>query len=134
MFDFIQKKAANLRSGVDNCPKFTAFGNENEILVPSGTRESVKAKIQVTGHFLLQKRFICKFTIDGHEIEAKATLLGDTFTCDAVEFTTTSPETTVKFDILYEKTKALANPNNVHCKFYSIEMLEVSEFLCCRNL
>lgn len=80
----------------------------------------MKAKIQVTGHFLLQKRFICKFTIDGQEIEVKAQLLGDTFTCDPVELTTRSPEATAKFDILWEKTRALANPNNVHCKFYSI--------------
>lgn len=84
--------------------------------MPSGSSQSIKAKIQVTGHFLLQKRFICKFTIDGQEITANAQLLGDTFTCDAVEFKTKSPQSTVKFDILWEKTKALANPNNVHCK------------------
>lgn len=55
--------------------------------------------------------------IDGKEVTANAQLLGDTFTCDPVEFTTKLPQTTVTLNILWEKTRALANPNNVHCKF-----------------
>ena len=100
------------------CPKFTAVDNKNDILIPSGTRKSIQAKLQVVGHFLLQKRFICKFTYenDGREVTANAQLLGETFTCDAVEFTTQSANSAVKFEILWDKTKALANPNNVHCK------------------
>lgn len=114
------KTQPNLRAGADFCPKFTAVGNENEILIPSGTRKSIKAKIQVTGHFLLQKRFVCKFTIDGKEIIANAQLLGDTFTCDPVEFTTKSPQSKGQFEILWDnKTKELANPNNVHVVVYN---------------
>lgn len=113
------KIKTELRSGPDNCPKFTGVGNETEILIPSGAKKSIKAKINVHGHFLLQKQFICKFTIDGKEIIANAHLLGDTFTCDPVLFKTDSPRSTVKFEILWEKTKALANPTNVHLVVYN---------------
>lgn len=113
----IQKKTASGRSGADFCPKFTAVDGENEILVPSGSTKSIQAKIQVVGHFLLQKYFLCKFTIDGREFSVKATLLGDQFTCEPVNLKTEAPQTKVKFEILWEKTKALANPNDVHCKW-----------------
>jgi len=112
------KTKANLR-GADSCPKITAIGGVNEILVPSGTKQFIKAKIQVTGHFLLQKRFQCKFTIDGQEILTNAQLLGETFTCDQVELTTRLPQTTAKFEIIYEKTKTFANPNNMHLLVYN---------------
>lgn len=65
-------------------------------------------------------RFVCKFTIDGKEVIANAQLLGDTFTCDPVEFTTKSPQSKGQFEILWDnKTKALANPNNVHVVVYN---------------
>jgi len=117
------KSKSSSQAGPDFCPKFTAVDNQNEILVASGTRKSIKAKIRVTGHFLLQKRFTCKFTIDGREVTANAQLLGETFTCDAIEFTTQSPKSTVKFEILWDKTKSLANPNNMHLVVYDCNKL-----------
>lgn len=117
---FHQKPKPNSQSGPDFCPQFIAFGNDNEILVASGTKKSIKTKIRAIGDFLVQTRSNCKFYMDGKVVTGNAQIFGETIYCDVTEFKSKSPKTTVKFDIFWNKTKPYANPDNVHGKNFLI--------------
>lgn len=115
----------SFRSGPSFCPSIEGLENMVEILVPSGSRKSIKFKAQIIGQFIVQTRFICQFNIEGHITTVNAELLGDTIYCDSMVFSfdSKSPNSTVTLAVIWGGSRPLDNPNNVHGNYCFIVSL-----------
>ena len=68
-------------------------------------------------------RFVCQFNIEGNVTSVNAELLDDTIHCDEVEFTydSVTPTTTASFSVIWDQSKPLDNPDNIHVVIYKCE-------------
>nr|XP_034833100.1 uncharacterized protein LOC117989797 [Maniola hyperantus] len=117
----VSRIGPSYRSGPGFCPTINSTSDgTNEILVPSGVRKAIKVKVRIIGQFIVQKRFVCQFNIEGRVTQVNAQLLADTIYCEPVEFTYTSraPNITASFAVIWGGSKPLDNPNDTHILIY----------------
>jgi len=122
----VNRLGPSIRSGPAFCPRVsngTEILNGNEILVSSGQRKSISVKVEHIPQFIIQSRFVCQFNIEGRVTSVNAQLLDDTIHCDEVEFTYDSeePTTTASFSVIWDQSKPLDNPDNIHVVIYKCE-------------
>jgi plexin A len=60
--------------------------------------------------------FVCQFNIEGQVKQVNAQLLGNTIYCESLEFSYIDNQTNIssKFDVLWDGSKPLDNPDNIH--------------------
>lgn len=122
----LQENVPSDRSGPSSCPRIQTVGkDDNEILVPFGTKKRVHFRAQIIGQFIVQSRFVCQFNIEGHVTSVSAQLLGDAVYCDSVEFVyaSNSPNVTVPLAVIWGGTKPLDNPDNIHGENINIQKI-----------
>ncbi|KAG1655459.1 Plexin-A4 [Nymphon striatum] len=105
------------RSGPGFCPRINATLNGAvEILVPSGISKKINVRVDNIQRFILEKKFVCQFNIEGRVTQVPAQLVAHIIYCDAMEFTYTSraPNTTASFAVIWDSYKPLDNPLEIH--------------------
>lgn len=110
----------SIRSGPGFCPRInitTAFGRE--ILVPAGSQKRIQVKVENIHQFISTTKFSCQFNIEGRMRHVNAQLLGDTVYCETMKFATVNPSAniSVAFGVIWDGTKPLDNPENIHGTF-----------------
>lgn len=120
------------RSGPAFCPAINVTDLGTEILVPAGVKRSVKVRVHVIGHSIVQTRYVCQFNIEGRVSSVNAQLLGDTIYCDSMEFmyTSKSPHITATFAVIWDGAKPLDNPHNIHVVIYRCRDMADSCGMC----
>ncbi|XP_055615927.1 plexin-A2 isoform X1 [Toxorhynchites rutilus septentrionalis] len=128
----ISRIGPSYRSGPGFCPTINVTGDGPEILVPAGSKKSVKVKVHIIGQFIVQTRFVCQFNVEGRVTSVNAQLLGDTIYCDAMEFSYTAktPKLTATFAVIWGGSKPLDNPNNIHVVIYRCRDMSDSCGVC----
>ncbi|XP_013794744.1 plexin-A2-like [Limulus polyphemus] len=114
----------SIRSGPGFCPRInTTSGGSTEILVPMGISKKIHARVENIQQFTPSTRFVCQFNIEGRVRQVKAQLLGDIIYCQYMNFTygTPAPNITATFAVIWEGTKPLDNPENIHVLVYRCE-------------
>ncbi|XP_076304731.1 plexin-A2-like isoform X2 [Tachypleus tridentatus] len=114
----------SIRSGPGFCPRInTTSGGSTEILVPMGISKKIHARVENIQQFTPSTRFVCQFNIEGRVRQVKAQLLGDIIYCQDMNFTygTPAPNITATFAVIWEGTKPLDNPENIHVLVYRCE-------------
>lgn len=110
----------SVRSGPKFCPRISLNGASmpNELLVPSGASKRIQVKVDNIPQFILSTRFTCQFNIEGRVKQVNAQLLTDTVYCESMKFSygNSSPNTSVSFAVIWDGSKPLDNPENIHGK------------------
>lgn len=109
----------SIRSGPGFCPRVNATSAiSSEVLAPSGSSQRIQVKVENIPQFIVSTRFICQFNIEGRVKQVNAQLLGDTIYCDQMRFqyTTNAPNITAAFAVIWDGSKPLDNPQNIHGK------------------
>lgn len=120
MVNGVNRMGPSYRSGPAFCPAINVTDLGTEILVPAGVKRSVKVRVHVIGHSIVQTRYVCQFNIEGRVSSVNAQLLGDTIYCDSMEFVYTSKPAhiTAPFAVIWDGAKPLDNPHNIHVVIY----------------
>ncbi|XP_049284927.1 plexin-A2 isoform X3 [Anopheles funestus] len=128
----ISRIGPSYRSGPGFCPTINVTGDGSEILVPAGSKKSVKVKVHIIGQFIVQTRFVCQFNVEGRVTSVNAQLLGDTIYCDEMEFTYTAKTSKLNatFAVIWGGSKPLDNPNNIHVVIYRCRDMSDSCGVC----
>ena len=68
---------------------------------------------------IVSTRFVCQFNIEGRVKQVNAQLLGDTIYCDPMKFQygTSAANITAAFAVIWDGSKPLDNPENIHGTF-----------------
>ena len=144
----VNRLGPSIRSGPAFCPRVsngTEILNGNEILVSSGQRKSISVKVEHIPQFIIQSRleaetitsqpasiqyhlilrFVCQFNIEGRVTSVNAHLLDAAIHCDELEFTYDSrtPKITASFSVIWNQSKPLDNPDNIHVVIYKCERM-----------
>lgn len=117
----VNRGGPSYRSGPTFCPTINATSDgSTEILVPAGTKKSIRVKIHIIGQFIVQTRFLCQFNIEGRVTSVNADLIGDTIYCEQMEFAYTQrgPNMTATFAVIWGGSKPLDNPDDIHVVIY----------------
>lgn len=132
MVNGVNRMGPSYRSGPAFCPAINVTDLGTEILVPAGVKRSVKVRVHVIGHSIVQTRYVCQFNIEGRVSSVNAQLLGDTIYCDAMEFMYTSkaPFITATFAVIWDGAKPLDNPHNIHVVIYRCRDMAESCGMC----
>lgn len=106
----------SIRSGPGFCPRINATSASSEILVPSGSVKRLQVKVDNIPQFIVSTRFVCQFNIEGRVKQVNAQLLGDTIYCDPMKFQfgASAPNITAAFAVIWDGSKPLDNPENIH--------------------
>ena len=81
-------------------------------------------------------RFVCQFNIEGRVTSVNAQLVNDAIQCDEMEFTYTSglPNITATLAVIWDMSKPLDNPQNIHVLVYQCkEMARGEEWEQCKS-
>lgn len=132
MVNGVNRMGPSYRSGPGFCPAINVTDVGTEILVPAGVKRSVKVRVHVIGHSIVQTRYVCQFNIEGRVSSVNAQLLGDTIYCDPMEFMYTSkpPHITATFAVIWDGAKPLDNPHNIHVVIYRCRDMADSCGMC----
>jgi plexin A len=132
MVNGVNRMGPSYRSGPAFCPAINVTDLGTEILVPAGVKRSVKVRVHVIGHSIVQTRYVCQFNIEGRVSSVNAQLLGDTIYCDSMEFMYTSkpPHITATFAVIWDGAKPLDNPHNIHVVIYRCRDMADSCGMC----
>lgn len=132
MVNGVNRMGPSYRSGPAFCPAINVTDLGTEILVPAGVKRSVKVRVHVIGHSIVQTRYVCQFNIEGRVSSVNAQLLGDTIYCDSMEFMYTSkpPHITATFAVIWDGAKPLDNPHNIHVVIYRCREMADSCGMC----
>lgn len=132
MVNGVNRMGPSYRSGPAFCPAINVTDLGTEILVPAGVKRSVKVRVHVIGHSIVQTRYVCQFNIEGRVSSVNAQLLGDTIYCDSMEFmyTSKSPHITATFAVIWDGAKPLDNPHNIHVVIYRCRDMADSCGMC----
>ena len=86
------------------------------VLVPRGSSKLIQVKVDNIPQFIVSTRFVCQFYIDGQVRQVNAQLLGETIYCEALEFNYTGNEPNISslFSVIWDGSKPLDNPENIH--------------------
>ena len=78
---------------------------------------------KLASRYYLVLRFDCQFNIEGRVTSVNAQLVDDTLHCDELKFTYDSekPTTTASFSVIWDQSKPLDNPENIHVVIYKCE-------------
>lgn len=116
----ISSVGPSIRSGPGFCPRINATSSSStEILVPSGSVKRLQVKVDNIPQFIVSTRFVCQFNIEGRVKQVNAQLLGDTIYCDPMKFQfgASAPNITAAFAVIWDGSKPLDNPENIHGTF-----------------
>ncbi|XP_070491742.1 plexin-A4 [Chironomus tepperi] len=132
MVNGVNRMGPSYRSGPAFCPAINVTDLGTEILVPAGVKRSVKVRVHVIGHSIVQTRYVCQFNIEGRVSSVNAQLLGDTIYCDSMEFMYTSKPAhiTAPFAVIWDGAKPLDNPHNIHVVIYRCRDMADSCGMC----
>ena len=122
----VNRVGPSIRSGPDFCPRINAScdGSQedcgSEILVSSGITKVIRVKVNNIALFISQTRFVCQFNIEGRVTSVNAQLIGEMVYCDQMEFSYTSraPNISATFAVIWDGSKPLDNPENMHVLIY----------------
>lgn len=108
------------RSGPSHCPRINTTTDSSEILVAAGLPRRIQVKVHEIPELLNKRQFSCQFNVEGRVRQVDAKLLDSLIFCDPMEFTYTSmvPNITASFAIIWENSKPLDNPYNIHVLVY----------------
>jgi plexin A len=95
-----------------------------------GNKKSIKVKVENISQFIAQTNFVCQFNIEGRVTDVPAQLLGDIIQCGDTEFTSKTPNTTATFVVLWNGSKPLDNPENIHVIIYHCSKMADNCGLC----
>jgi plexin A len=86
------------------------------VLVPSGISKHIEVKVDEILKFIESSRFVCQFNIEGRVKRVNAQLMGDTIYCESLEFSYigNQPNISLQFDVIWDGSKPLDNPENIH--------------------
>ena len=134
----VNRVGPSIRSGPDFCPRVNAScdGNQgecdSEILVSSGITKTIKVKVDNIALFIAQTRFVCQFNIEGRVTSVNAQLIGETIYCDKMEFSYTSraPNISATFAVIWDGSKPLDNPDNIHVLIYRCKEMATNCGMC----
>lgn len=132
MVNGVNRMGPSYRSGPAFCPAINVTDLGTEILVPAGVKRSVKVRVHVIGHSIVQTRYVCQFNIEGRVSSVNAQLLGDTIYCDSMEFLYASraQHITAPFAVIWDGSKPLDNPHNIHVVIYRCRDMSDSCGMC----
>lgn len=132
MVNGVNRMGPSYRSGPAFCPAINVTDLGTEILVPAGVKKSVKVRVHVIGHSIVQTRYVCQFNIEGRVSSVNAQLLGDTIYCNAMEFLYNSRQQhiTATFAVIWDGSKPLDNPHNIHVVIYRCRDMSDSCGMC----
>ncbi|UYV82243.1 PlexA [Cordylochernes scorpioides] len=111
----------SIRSGPGFCPRINTTNLMSpEILVPSGLSKRIQVKVENTQPFIVSTRFVCQFNIEGRVRQTQAQLLGEIIYCDPMAFSYGAPvpNITATFAVIWDGSKPLDNPENIHVVVY----------------
>jgi len=131
----INKIGPSIRPGPAFCPRVLPEGS-SEILVASGLRKSIRVNVAHIAQFIMRNRFVCQFNIEGRVTSVNAQLVNDAIQCDEMEFTYTSglPNITATLAVIWDMSKPLDNPENIHVLVYQCkEMARGEEWEQCKS-
>ncbi|KFM60858.1 Plexin-A2, partial [Stegodyphus mimosarum] len=123
----------SIRSGPGFCPRInTTSGGSIEILVPSGISKRIQVKVDNIQPIIASTRFVCQFNIEGRVRQVHAQLLGDTIYCDPMVFAygTQAPNITTAFAVIWDGSKPLDNPENIHVLVYRCQGMAQNCGIC----
>lgn len=111
----------SIRSGPKFCPRVNTTHGTNEILVSSGLPRRIQVQVYEIPPAIVTNRFVCQFNIEGRVRQVNAQLLGETVYCDPMEFTYSAltPNVSAAFAVIWDGSKPLDNPDNIHISVYS---------------
>ncbi|RWS17561.1 plexin A-like protein [Dinothrombium tinctorium] len=116
----------SIRSGPGFCPRINSTSDTTtEILVPSGSLQPVQVKVDNIPQFIVTTRFVCHFNIGGRVATANGRLLGEIILCDPVlfQYTADVPNITATFAVIWDISKPLDNPENIHVLIYRCDIM-----------
>ncbi|XP_074605238.1 plexin A [Brevipalpus obovatus] len=117
----INQVGPSIRSGPGFCPRINATSaTSSEVLAPSGSAQRIQVKVENIPNFIVSTRFVCQFNIEGRVRQVNAQLLGDTIYCEQMSFqySTNAPNITAAFAVIWDGSKPLDNPQNIHVIVY----------------
>lgn len=116
----LKQKGQSLRSGPKHCPRINTTYGSSEVLVSAGQFRSIQIQVHEIPPVISSNRFACQFNVEGRVRQVNARLLDDKIYCDNMEFTYTapSPNITASFAIIWDNSKPLDNPDNIHVLIY----------------
>ncbi|GIX99609.1 hypothetical protein CEXT_662822 [Caerostris extrusa] len=123
----------SIRSGPGFCPRInTTTGGSIEILVPSGISKRIQVKVDNIQPIIASTRFVCQFNIEGRVRQVHAQLLGDTIYCEPMVFAygTQAPNITTAFAVIWDGSKPLDNPENIHVLVYRCQGMAQNCGIC----
>ncbi|GFY75729.1 hypothetical protein TNIN_425621 [Trichonephila inaurata madagascariensis] len=123
----------SIRSGPGFCPRInTTSGGSIEILVPSGISKRIQVKVDNIQPIIASTRFVCQFNIEGRVRQVHAQLLGDTIYCEPMVFAygTQAPNITTAFAVIWDGSKPLDNPENIHVLVYRCQGMAQNCGIC----
>jgi plexin A len=135
----VNNQGPSIRSGPGFCPRVSLTANtQSEILVPSGSSKRIQVKVDNIPQFILSTRFTCQFNIEGRVKQVNAQLLTDNVYCEAMKFSygNSAPNTSVSFAVIWDGTKPLDNPENIHGEHLFVilfAMKGTSTVVCCHQ-
>lgn len=115
-----EQKGLSLRSGPQHCPRINTTHGSPEILVSAGQPRRIQIQVHDIPEPTSISRFSCQFNVEGRVRQVNARLLADKVYCDPMEFTYTAPtpNMTASFAIIWDNSKPLDNPDNIHVLIY----------------
>ncbi|XP_003737136.3 plexin-A4 [Galendromus occidentalis] len=122
----------SIRSGPGFCPRINATNNVPEQLVAMGVNKIIQVRVDNIPPFIAQTKFICQFNIEGRVKQVNARMLGDTIYCDQMNFSYTSlvPNITATFAVIWDSSKPLDNPDNMHVLVYRCNAMSENCGMC----
>lgn len=116
----VKQTGISKRSGPSHCPRINTTTDSSEILIAAGLPRRIQVKVHEIPELLNKRQFSCQFNVEGRVRQVDAKLLDSVIFCDPMEFTYTSivPNITASFAIIWENSKPLDNPYNIHVLVY----------------
>lgn len=116
----LKQRGQSLRSGPKHCPRINTTHGSPEILVSAGLSRRIQVQVHEIPPVIMATRFACQFNVEGRVRQVNAQLLADTVFCDPMEFTyaNSAPNITASFAIIWDNSKPLDNPDNIHVLVY----------------
>lgn len=116
----LKQKGNSLRPGPRFCPRINTTHGSSEILVSSGLPRRIQVQVHEIPPVISSNKFACQFNIEGRVRQVSAQLLADIVYCDPMEFiySTSSPNVTASFAIIWDGSKPLDNPEGIHVLVY----------------
>lgn len=116
----VKQMGQSLRSGPKHCPRINTTHGSSEILVSAGLPRRIQVQVHEIPPVIASTRFACQFNVEGRVRQVSAQLLADVVYCDPMEFTytTSTPNITASFAIIWDNSKPLDNPDGIHVLVY----------------